>query len=368
LSGKITTFKRIGQQSGNTGTPEEASKIWVVIPDDKLYFMKDLQESKAIAWNINVSNTFYNCKSGDLFKEPGCDMASILGQCQGETLGKTCGKWQQGNENCDEGGCDLEFVPVPNACKAPLFCNQNQSICTCGSEAVNCAEDKDCSSGLYCNTKTHLCTKTNAALGGPCQADKTIMSGDSFDPANQPCKYDANGGPTGLMCDTASNKCVPAPKKCSADADCTAALGYGDHQDCVGDQYCDGERGNASACGDGFRLAENSSSLYNGSSPCLPLAQATEGKSCEPRDPNFPCLPTLLCDSNEKICVKAPPDCSADAATCKNLMIGWKDGECTERGGVTLCNCRANADCADGFRCAENNENSFGGHNSCVHI
>jgi len=143
---------------------------------------------------------------------------------------------------------------------------------------------------------------------------------------------------------------------CIKQSDCGVGLNCGDGNICVipGDDsaHCNGNND----CKSGFYCNDK---LANGT--CM--ASTTLGFSCDP-DVAGSCISSLICDDETEKCVDAPPACTINiecSSSSLGKFPGW-NGDCSDN----FCDCDSDSGCTDGYYCADNLTDSFGGNDSCV--
>ncbi|MBU1132320.1 pilin [Patescibacteria group bacterium] len=368
----------------------DAAKIWKIVPPEKTLTVGALRASTSgVKWDINITANFFNCKK-DLgtveFKEPGCSALSVIGNCEGAGVGNTCVREESSTVFSQGQSITRKVkVPIPNACPAPLICNVEAEVCSCGSANTSCVSDASCSAENYCNF--NICSPRDGNKGDSCQPGKVFKEADGSLSAIQVCKYNSAGGSAGLICDAnlpnTTNVCVDGPKQCSSEDDCKA-LPYKD-ADCTAG-YCDCDDDDDACAGlqrDGsfYRCAENKSDeLYGGADSCVLKPVVGSGENCDPED-KWACVAGYFCGDEINKCVKAPVACiddtgeeadyiCVDYAGDVEVYAGWGrpadnqswTGDCQNG----YCNCDDDDECADGYTCINNITDLYNSNGTCA--
>ena len=220
--------------------------------------------TKAIKWNINITDDFFDCKTADtVTKEVSCD--DVSGGSLNRGVGEACsipsdckgGLYCLDNNTCGIRGGVGADCDGDNDCGCLATCSVGGATCSYDTSTPQCVNSGNCQckKGLYCNTVTDKCDLTSASLGESC--DPQLVTSCS----------------AGLYCDDNDDVCVEAPPVCTSDYDCTPTINFGYVSGtCMGasaPKYCACTL--PSDCATGFRCSDNTSALFQNADACVPI-------------------------------------------------------------------------------------------------
>ena len=182
---------------------------------------------KAIRWNVNITDNFFDCSSGATVDEIGfCQNAKGASGSLAGKVGDKCTKQSDCGVNLNCG--DAKVCVVPDA------------------DGAHCDGNDDCIIGLYCNKKIASGTcMDSAAEGFSCDPD---VAGSCI---------------SSLICDKYQQKCVVAPLSCTVNYQCKDSGG-----DCS-NNFCDCDFDND--CVNGYYCADNLQDSFGGNDPCVKI-------------------------------------------------------------------------------------------------
>lgn len=222
--------------------------------------------TKAIKWNVNVTQDFFSCAEG----------STVSNQVDCFYMDSLTGKFdRKAGEGCDkDSDCIFGLNCLSNkkcgtqgGVDAPCDNNDDcgRTDCTCsGDDETVCDHDRsngnecnkvgvggwcNCKTITFCNEETDKCAITKGEAGSPCVPDQSgAACGD------------------GLICDDNTNKCVIIPASCEKNSDCPDKPGYNSSDCSNGWCDCDGDSG----CDEGYRCADNTTGMYDNADMCVP--------------------------------------------------------------------------------------------------